>query len=617
MRNTFISAKNKYLRLLATAVLTLAMACTLIVPFSQSGYAAENVAYEVLSYDKVTTINKNHSYKVDMKLTVNIPEKMKSLDIVLPTGNFKISKVEAKDVTFNVVLGSKSYITITDVNALTEGKHTFRISYTMKEYAERQEDYDMLFYDVLLPEWRVPISKFSAKIYFPSDFPWDDLQYYAGQFGVSGATNKINYTLDQKAKTVVIAGERIPENYSITLKAQLPQGYWVNPLDNSWAGYAIPAAILVVLMITCIFWMIGGKDPRVKRTSENKPIDGVLPSDITYIYEGRIRARDIVMLILYMATKGYLKIAEFGPKQYRLYRLEDPKGEEKYIRTTFSTLFEGVYKDRSINVADIGKRLERIHKAFEDDIRAGYSDKSMASKTLLSKVLRIVSVALVSISIGLIPAFTNTYRYVDITWGKPLFFAFFTAMALNLICARENTRLDVDDRQYYATMGMAVVIYGVVIGYPLYEFVIVSHMWPIAAVAFILAMIAMYMCVIMPARGEGNAKLTMRLNQLRKFIFKAKASDVKPLLDENPNYFYDMLPYAIILQGADNWAKAFSSLPIKDPGWYFYEYENRDEGSHKRKLSPEEYAKSCKAFMGTVRDVYHKQQRRRYSKKQQ
>ena len=40
------------------------------------------------------------------------------------------------------------------------------------------------------------------------------------------------------------------------------------------------------------------------------------------------------------------------------------------------------------------------------------------------------------------------------------------------------------------------------------------------------------------------------------------------LVDENPNYFFDILPYAIVLNVTDKWSDKFNDLVSEPPKWY-------------------------------------------------
>ncbi len=582
------------------------------IGLTSSSANAETMAYELVSYDLETTVFDDHSYKVRESITINLPEDTLTLDVALPYGNYQVTDVKVKGSQSQVsTSGSRRTLTISDAKKLTKGKHTFDITYRINEYAERNSEYDIFYYNALLPDWKVPIGALSIKVTFPADFPWSDIQYYAGQFGVSSDTTKLNYKADEASRTVTITGSKIPENYSITLKAQLPDGYWEKPLDHAWAGYMIAGILFAVLVLCFLLWLIGGRDPKVDRTREAHPIEGVLPSDITYIYEGKVKIRDIIALIIYMGTKGYLKISEYAPRNYAFYKLNEPKNEERFIRTVYNTIFEDVYENRSIDVSELGPRLRRALKHATLDIEAGYADKSMASKTLISRIFRGVCIALIALSIALIPVLTSIYQYISASLTQPLIFGALAAAGLVGICRRFDSKYDVDDRHYAIGMAIPLLAYAIAVGLPCYYFIEASRLYIVGAIAVLAAAGGAFFVVIMPARGRGNAELAMRLNQLRKFIYRSKWTDVEEMYRHNPEYYYEMFPYALVFSGLESWAKKFIYLDVGAPKWYSDDIEGHAESSLRKAPTPLDYARDINSFARTMEDSYNAMMLRR------
>lgn len=570
------------------------------------------LAYELQDYELNTKVNKNHSYEVENIITVNLPSDTLSIDMTLPSSNFVLSDVKVKGYKSKVTtVDGEKILSISSGEFLKEGKHVFRITYTIKEFAERTDENDMFYYDALLPDWRVPIANLSIKVEFPADFPWEGMQYYAGRFGVANQSTKLNYNADAKNRVVTISGQRIPENFSVTLKEELPNGYWEGALNSSWAGYAVPLTMLLTLFIGVVLWFIGGRDHKIKKKPQNRPIDGVAPSDITYIYEGKVRIRDVILLIIYMADKGYIRISEYAPKKYRLYRLNDPKEEERYIRTAYNILFEGVYENRSIDMDDLGPRLHRMLESVRPDIEAGYSDESMAPRTGLSKLLQAVDILLVSLSAAMIPVFTSLFRYVDVSIPEALAVAIFTAASLIFVCFCHGRRYDSDDNEYYRGMALSVLLYLCAIGVPSYLFARTSGMWAMGVLTIVAAVALMSLCIIMTARGKGNAELVTQLNQLRNFIFHSKPSEAEELQKEDPNYFYEMLIYALIFSGSEKWTRNFRGKSVPDQVWYSDEIQGH---AHKRD-DLVGLARDLKGFIRTMETSYNAMMHSRRSKR--
>lgn len=54
----------------------------------------------------------------------------------------------------------------------------------------------------------------------------------------------------------------------------------------------------------------------------------------------------------------------------------------------------------------------------------------------------------------------------------------------------------------------------------------------------------------------------------REFIKTAEGPMLKAMVDENPEYFYEVLPFAMVFGLTDKWYEHFSNIPVSDPDWY-------------------------------------------------
>jgi uncharacterized membrane protein YgcG len=63
-----------------------------------------------------------------------------------------------------------------------------------------------------------------------------------------------------------------------------------------------------------------------------------------------------------------------------------------------------------------------------------------------------------------------------------------------------------------------------------------------------------------------------QLTGFRDFILNAEKDRLELLLKDNPQYYYDVLPYANVLGVSDIWMHKFDSLKVEPPYWY---YSNR------------------------------------------
>ena len=108
--------------------------------------ATKDNSYEINNYDFKAVVKKNHTYEVTKQITVNLPNNLSEISFDVPAGNYIISDVEVKSTDFSLAKnGSKYNIVIKDKKRLKKGSHTFKITYVIKEFAEKNKNYDFSF----------------------------------------------------------------------------------------------------------------------------------------------------------------------------------------------------------------------------------------------------------------------------------------------------------------------------------------------------------------------------------------------------------------------------------------------------------------------------------------
>lgn len=570
----------------------------------------EGGAFEVKEYDLYAKVGKDHSYAVKEQITVNIPDDLQSIEFAVPSGNFSLSDLKVEDTEYTARKASEaSTVTITEPDKLSSGDHTYTIRYRISEYKDGDHSKDIFYFNVLLPEWKQPIGAVKIKAEFPDDFPWDDMQCYAGQFGVQDSTNKIRFKADEAAHTVTVTGKLIPENYGITLKAQLPDGYWQGELDGSWAVTAVIAAMAAAVTLLLILWAIGGRDPKVKRERVTKPLEGLTPVELGYIFRSRVSIRDVTLMLLDFACKGYLRISEYEPKRYRLIKIKDPTGEEKMFRNAFDILFEDIFTGRALEMEKIGERLERIMTGISDDVAAGFASDEGAAFTPLSRTFRYAGAVILGAAVGLSDAFSYCFNYQPVNYVESILTAVLTAGASLLLCRiidNRDSRTVVSGR-YTVAAGALLLLAPVAFT----AFRVFSNMRSLLlpAIIVIASALAAFFIVIMRARGKENAVLVGRLRSLRNFIYHPEARAILQNYLDDPDYYYNMMIYALAFGGEESWAISFLTLDVPEPEWYSDDIEGHAYSNLRAETTTIDYARDLRSFVRTITTAYSGMQR--------
>ena len=572
----------------------------------------QSTAFEVTEYNFAAKVSRDHSYRVVEKIGVNIPEDLKSIEFSIPSGNFRISDIEVEDTAYAAKKASEaSTISIVDPAKLTKGAHEYTIRYTIQEYQDKDGAKDMFYFNVLLPEWKQPIGRVSVKVSFPEDFPWDDMQCYAGQFGVQDSTNKISFRADEAAKKVTIRGSKIPENYGITLKAQLPDGYWKGALNGSWAFSAALASMAAALLLLAVLWIAGGRDPKGKKEAVTRPPEGLEPVELGYVFNSTVGIRDVLLMIVDFARKGYLRISEYEPKRYRLYKEEEPVHEERMYRGAYNMLFEDVYLGRAVGMEDLGTRLELILRAIMDDVAAGFASSESLAFTPVSRMFRYAGAAILGLGLGMANAFSYVYDYQQIRFGESITAGAVAAAASLLLCREIDRR----DSSSISEGRLSEIASGVLTALPVFyvsgRIFRNTGSFLLAVTVIALAAVSVFFIVIMRARGRENAELVSRIRMLRNFIYHPTPKELLENHLADPDYYYKMLIYALAFGAEEAWAISFLTLEVPEPDWYTDDIEGHAYSNLRGQATTLDYARDLRAFIRTIENAFTDMERHR------
>ena len=72
----------------------------------------------------------------------------------------------------------------------------------------------------------------------------------------------------------------------------------------------------------------------------------------------------------------------------------------------------------------------------------------------------------------------------------------------------------------------------------------------------------------LPKRTEYGNKMLGKLGGFKNFLETAEKEKLEEMVNNNPEYFYDILPFTYVLGVSDKWIKKFESISLQAPSWY-------------------------------------------------
>ena len=73
---------------------------------------------------------------------------------------------------------------------------------------------------------------------------------------------------------------------------------------------------------------------------------------------------------------------------------------------------------------------------------------------------------------------------------------------------------------------------------------------------------------IMPKRTPYGNEILGKIRGFKRFLETAEKPELESLVENNPEYFYNILPYTYALGISDKWIRQFETIALQTPNWY-------------------------------------------------
>ena len=458
-------------------------------------------------------------------------------------------------------------IRIGSADELVSGPQTFRLHYDLKCFRDDQPDADYLSYDMLPTGWNTPIAKATCTLRLPKAIDWKALKLYSGQYGEKAdASQYFDVSIDENTNTITAKGRALPYRVGLTAAATLEEGYWVNPANRDFVWTILYVILALIPLIAVLLWVRWGRDPQIVRTVEFYPPENLSPCELGYIVDGRVDDKDIASMMMYFADKGLLSVEEYKKNKFRIHKLKDiDSNEKRFIKDIFQALWKsGKTVDLSKKNTAMGEALYRA----KDRIIGYYNSDNRRLYSSAAEVCRYVGQILMLLP-SLVGIILVAYANFEI-WESVLAVAPLVIQVIGMRKVMKN--YDAKDARSFSrnvmsfVIGIAVTIVGLGIAAAL----IVSMMngkLLVAGVMLVSAAVTFFFVVFMRARTKHTAELMGKILGFRDFIRTAEYDRLKMLSDENPDYFFNILPYAYVMGMSTRWARKFTDIDIHPPVW--------------------------------------------------
>jgi uncharacterized membrane protein YgcG len=474
------------------------------------------VVNEKITYDFEGALRHGIYRDIPLKNKDNESIEIKVLSVLDKDGNPSRFTTSIKDKILNIKIG--------DPGVIISGEKVYNITYKVLGAIDYYDNFDEIYWNVTGNEWGIPIESSEVKVTLPKDvFPKERKCYY-GPIG-----SKLPCTVfDEKTFRV---DNQLNKGDGVTVAVSFDKGAVLKfERKTDSAFFRIISTFWPVILSLAIFgimfyrWLKKGRDP--KGTGIIKP-EYTAPKDLSPIEVGgimheSIRPRSISAQIIDLAIRGFIKIKPVETK------LLGSSYKQDYELTL---LVEVGFLDNNFD-------KEIIITIFGDNPTVG-------GVTMLSALNNLFYQSIAKISGQVVDSLLRKKYYsflpknikLGVVLIIPAIFFLFYLMSF---------------------------IAGFFFGMDREKFIIL-------AASFIFSLgIAIMFHLLMPAKTKSGVAIKEYLLGLKEYLQIAEKDRLAfhNAPEKKPETFETLLPYAIVFEVEELWAKEFEDVYKSEPGWF-------------------------------------------------
>lgn len=451
------------------------------------------------------------------------------------------------------------------------GSRVYGIEYTYNIGKDPLKDADELYFNLIGDQWDTSISNVTFTITMPKDFDPSSLGFSSGYTGSVDSSN-VSYTVDGRVITGFLINT-LNEGEALTVRLTLPEGYFVgagHKMNIDMFSVLVLVFGLVCVLIAAGLWWKYGKDDKLIETVEFYPPEGCDSAEAGFLYNGKADNKSIISLLIYLADKGYLKIEETegrgwkNQKGFRITKLREYYGDNDYERMFFRGLFRcstGTNKEWIVTDLDLYDKFYQTLNSIRGKMNSKENKNRIFEESSMKKrkwLKLMVIIIFVLITVKPIVEFGGL---VNLPFALLFPGVGFTVMFVGLSGKEKIPKI------------FGLVWGGLFGGIPWALMVLPAlgqnGMYLITyLIGLIYIAVLIWLDKIMLKRTPYGKEMLGKLSGFKRFLETAEKSQLESLVEQNPEYYYHILPYTYALGVSDVWMKQFETIALQQPEWY-------------------------------------------------
>ena len=451
------------------------------------------------------------------------------------------------------------------------GPYAYGLQYEFSLGADPYKDYDEIYYNIVSPgAWDTDIGRLFFSVTLPYPAERDRIWVTSGPYG---SETEIPFSLSDDGCTISGRYSSLPAGYGVTLRVEMDEGFFNEAVPNInlnvigfWAAIAVS---LLMIAAAFVLWWLYGRDEKLIYSVRFTPPEGLTPMDSGYVYSGSLNNNAVSAMLIYWADKGIITIEDKGDDDFIFTKLReiDENATEAEIRLFYAFFASGSTVDtKTLRMTGFAAKLGEVRKAMSGRFSGERALSSDSSEKLRKLVM----------SLMIIPVVLHAAASTLFCLGFGTVFILIPSMMAYLMLRSVSVQIGkrVQSGGFRFSYIAGPVIFLIFIWYfmatALSSFGADYHLGFVDSAVFMISLFfSMLLSASIERRSEYADKALSEILGYREFMEKVEKDRIEKLSEEDPQFFYHVLSYAMALGVEDKWVRAFSGIYVEPARWYY------------------------------------------------
>ena len=485
-------------------------------------------------------VNRDEKYKLSIK---NITVMNDEYEVDYDSGNRVIQ------------IGSEDYTII--------GPHTYTLTYTIVIPEDYHSNLDFIYYSVLGNNWDTTINHFSFDIQFEkvlTEKEMSNIQVFSGNLG--NQSNDLNVQPIITSNSIHGDAYNIGAKQAITIFGKLRKNYFVGAKQTTSKVPFVFLGLAILFGLYSLVRCLLLKKTHITPIVNFYPPKDMDPAMVGTIVDESVDQEDLMALIPYWASKGYLTISETSDDLI----LTKVEGHEPPVLNHQKKIYKGLFKYKdSVKLSNLSSNFGKAMTDAKEALNNEFSGEKKLSKIDYGFVTTILAMICMIVCI----LFNTRYSIVDNLIETILAtFTFVIMMVMNYSAAASSVFNKNKLGVLKKALSVALVLVVVYFIYRQTQSIVSIVSFEFMVIGIVATTLPILFCSRFNVVSDYFKSVAGDLLGFKDFIEKAEVPQLERLSAENPSYYYDVIPYAMVFGLSEMWTKKFSTIPLAQPDWY-------------------------------------------------